>query len=116
MSGVPNRPRGLRPTLRLRLTFWFLVTYVVVFTGVLFGAWSLHRVSTREMVDDGLTQLAENVATALQADSVPLLQGGLRTMQPVDHAFSVLALRDGEGNVLASRWLLDASALPADSR
>jgi two-component system heavy metal sensor histidine kinase CusS len=103
----------IRPSLRLRLTLWFLATFLVVFTIILYGAWLLYRGATRRLLDDRLLQLAEGVAAMLQADDAPSLEDGLRRFQPIERTFSALAVRDAEGTVLASRWPVDTESLPA---
>ncbi|MBK7406123.1 MAG: HAMP domain-containing protein [Phycisphaerales bacterium] len=102
----------LRLSLRMKLTLWFLVIFVVVFCGLLVAAGVLHREATRRVLDSQLTMLARGVAEMLQASDREALADGLSRFQPIDRASVVLAVRSDDGRVLGAGWRVDPSALP----
>jgi signal transduction histidine kinase len=101
-----------RPSLRLKMTLWFLAIFTIAFSAVLISAWLLHRQTTRVMLDERLTDLARGVGEMVQhADKSPWMDR-FQSLQPTERTFVVLAVRDGDGTVLASQWLVDTDALP----
>lgn len=103
---------GYKPSLRTKLTLWFLAIFAVVFTGVLIVAWYMHRGSSRRMLDDRLVSLAQGTAELLAGWDESLASQGLQPFQPIDRSFVILAVRDVDGNVLASRLRIGTEALP----
>lgn len=101
-----------KATLRLKLTLWILVIFTVVFFVLLVVTWNLHRRAGREVLDGRLHSLAEGVADALRDAEPRLLAVGLDSFQPVDRTFTILAVCDESGDVLAARRSLEHEALP----
>ncbi|MCC6907542.1 MAG: HAMP domain-containing histidine kinase [Phycisphaerales bacterium] len=102
-----------KATLRLKLTLWFLVIFAVVFLALLAAVWQMHRRTGREAIETHLEGLAEGVAGDLRDADARLGAVGLVPFQPVDRTFAILAVRDGSGGVIASRWRVDTEVLPA---
>ena len=104
---------SVKLSLRIKLTLWFFVIFTVVFMGVLFGAWLLHRGTNRRVLDETLLHLAVTVAVSLNEADDDVSVAGLHRHQPRDRMFVVLAVRDAEGKVLASWWpTVDLNVLP----
>ncbi len=101
-----------RLSLRLKLTLWFLAIFTVVFMGVGLAASVLHSGATRQALDERLLVHADGVAANLEKTSGKILPYGLQRFQPTDRTFVLLAVRDGNGEVLAVRSSADADALP----
>jgi signal transduction histidine kinase len=104
--------RGLKPSLRLKMTLWFLGIFMVAFAAVLVGAWLLYQESTQRQLDERLEDLARGVGEMMQDETRPPWIDRFQSLQPTERTFVVLAVRDAEGDVLASQWLVDTEALP----
>ncbi len=102
----------LRPSLRLKLTLWFLAIFAITFSGVLVSAWLLHREATRHQLDERLESLARGVGEMIQDPNRPPWMDRFQSLQPTERTFVVLAVRDASGEVLASQSLVETGALP----
>ncbi len=103
----------MRMSLRMRLTLWFVLIFSTIYLGVIGCMRLLYRDVSERAVYQRLIGLAEGVAMNMSKPDLDLSPGSLHRYQPMDRRHSVLAVRDGEGRVIVSRWGVDTDALPA---
>ncbi|HEX5131945.1 MAG TPA: HAMP domain-containing sensor histidine kinase [Candidatus Krumholzibacteria bacterium] len=98
--------------LRLKLTLWFLTIFATIYMGLTAIFWVVGRNSQRHLLDDGLISLADGVGSLLVKFEGDMTNIDLRPYQPVDREFSLLAVRDSTGAVVARDLRVEVDALP----
>jgi signal transduction histidine kinase len=101
-----------RLPIRLKLTLWFLTIFATIFLGMTATMWFLGRNAQNRLLDEGLLSLAKGVGGLLVKFEDDFTDFDLRPYQPVDREFSLLAVRDSVGTVLAADVRVDTDALP----
>ena len=98
--------------LRLQLTLWFLTIFAVIYFGLTAAFWFIGRNSQRHILDEGLISLADGVGSLMVNFEGNFSNIDIRPYQPVDREFSLLAVRDSTGTVVAHDLRVELSALP----
>lgn len=98
--------------LRLKLTLWFLTLFATVYLGLIALVWFIGRNAQDRLLDDSLITVARGVGGLLVDLEGDFSDLDLGPYQPVDREFSLLAVRDGSGVVVASDLRVDTAALP----
>ncbi len=98
--------------LRIKLTLWFVTLFACVYMGLIAVVWFIGRTSQDRLLDEALSTVARGVGGLLVDIEGDFSNLDLGPYQPVDREFSLLAVRDGNGTVVASDLRVDTSALP----
>lgn len=98
--------------LRLKLTLWFVTLFAAIYMGLIGVVWFIGRSSQNRLLDEALITVARGVGTLLVDIEGDFSNLDLGPYQPVDREFSLLAVRDGNGVVVASDLRVDTGALP----
>ena len=101
-----------RLPLRIQLTLWFLTIFATIYLGLTAAFWFIGRNSQRHLLDEGLISLADGVGSLLVKFEGNFSDIDLRPYQPVDREFSLLAVRDTTGVVVAHDLRVEIEALP----
>jgi signal transduction histidine kinase len=101
-----------RLPLRIKLTLWFLTLFATIYLGLIAVVWFIGRTTQGKILDDALVSVARGVGGLLVDIESDFSNLDLGPYQPVDRAFTLLAVRDHNGNVVASDLRVDVSALP----
>jgi signal transduction histidine kinase len=102
-----------RLALRLKLTLWFLTIFATIYLGLAAILWFVGRNTQAHMLDGRLIGLAEGMGSLLVKFEGDMTDLDLRPYQPIDREFSLLAVRDSTGAVLAHDLRVDVGSLPA---
>jgi two-component system heavy metal sensor histidine kinase CusS len=98
--------------LRGKLTLWFVTLFGVIYLGLITVVWFIGRNSHDRLLDEALMSVARSVGGLLIDIESDFSNLDLGPYQPVDREFVLLAVRDGNGAVVASDLRVDTSALP----
>ncbi len=98
--------------LRLKLTLGFVVVFAGVYLGLIAVVWFIGRNSQDRLLDEALNTVARGVGGLLVDIEGDFSDLDLGPYQPIDREFSLLAVRDGNGTVVASDLRVDVAALP----
>ena len=101
-------------SLRFKLTVWFVIVFSIIQI-TLIGAIALVRgEAVQRSLDDSLAKSAELMIDNMLADEGELEPARLRSLVPAGAGFLLYAIRDEDGDVLASHGVPDLAALPFD--
>ncbi len=98
--------------LRLKLTLGFVALFACIYLGLIVVVWSIGRHSQGRLLDEALITVARGVGGLLVDIEGDFSDLDLGPYQPVDREFSLLAVRDRAGAVVASDLRVDTGALP----
>ena len=98
--------------LRLELTLWFVTLFATIYLGLIAVVWAIGRNSQDRLLDEALNTVARGVGGLLVDIEGDFSDLDLGPYQPIDREFSLLAVRDGNGVVVASDLRVDTGALP----
>ena len=98
--------------LRLKLTLWFVTLFAAIYLGLIAVVWFIGRTSQDRLLDEALNTVARGVGGLLVDIEGDFSNLDLGPYQPIDREFSLLAVRDGNGTVVASDLRVDTGALP----
>lgn len=98
--------------LRLKLTLWFVTLFAVTYTGLVAVVAVIGHTTQGRLLDEALVSVARSVGGLLVDIEGDFSNLDLGPYQPVDREVSLLAVRDGNGAVVASDLRVETSALP----
>lgn len=101
-----------RLPLRLKLTLWFVTLFTAIYLLLIGVVWFIGRTSQDRLLDEALITVARGVGGLLVDIEGDFSDLDLGPYQPVDREFSLLAVRDGNGAVVASDLRVDTGVLP----
>jgi signal transduction histidine kinase len=101
-----------RLPLRIKLTLWFVTLFATIYLGLIGVVWFIGRTTQGKILDDALVSVARGVGGLLVDIESDFSDVDLGPYQPVDRAFTLLAVRDGTGKVVTSDLRVDVAALP----
>ncbi len=101
-----------RLPLRLKLTVWFVTLFAVTYLGLIAVVWVIGRTWQSRVLDEAIVTMARGVGGLLVDIEGDFSNLDLGPYQPLDREFILLAVRDGQGRVVASDLRVDTTALP----
>lgn len=105
---MPQRPRSLR----FKLAAWFVLVFFLIQTALVGAAVAFRRGMIQRSLDDALAVSAEGMVQNILTDEAPWDEASIESLVPRNSGFVLYAVRDGAGELLVSRGVPDADALP----
>lgn len=98
--------------LRLKLTLWFVTLFAITYMGLVAVVGVIGHTTQGRLLDEALISVARSVGSLLVDIEGDFSNLDLGPYQPLDREVSLLAVRDGNGVVVASDLRVETSALP----
>jgi len=110
LPGERLRMRGR--SLRLKLTVWFVLVFLLLQAALLTAVVLLRRDTIRQSLQGQLARSAGSMVDSILAEGLELTSEEIQHRIPTGSGFLLFAIRDGEGKVLSSWNVPDPANLP----
>ena len=98
--------------LRLKLTLWFVTLFAITYMGLVAVVGVIGHTTQGRLLDEALISVARSVGGLLVDIEGDFSNLDLGPYQPLDREVSLLAVRDGNGAVVASDLRVETRSLP----